>query len=40
MATSTVEDYLKAILLEEHRDPDSLVTTGRIAAAIQVAACA
>lgn len=37
MATSTVEDYLKAILLEEQRDPDSLVTTGRIAAAIQVA---
>lgn len=37
MATSTVEDYLKAILLEEHRDPDSLVTTGRIAAAIHVA---
>lgn len=37
MATSTVEDYLKAILMEEQRDPDSLVTTGRIAAAIHVA---
>lgn len=37
MATSTVEDYLKAILVEEQRDPESLVTTGRIAAACQVA---
>lgn len=37
MATSTVEDYLKAILLEEQREPASLVTTGRIAQAIQVA---
>lgn len=37
MATSTVEDYLKAILVEEQRDPDSLVTTGRIAAACRVA---
>lgn len=37
MATSTVEDYLKAILVEEQRDPDSLVTTGRIAVACHVA---
>lgn len=37
MATSTVEDYLKAILVEEQRDPRSLVTTGRIAVACQVA---
>lgn len=37
MATSTVEDYLKAILVEEQRAPDSLVTTGRIAVACEVA---
>lgn len=37
MATSTVEDYLKAILVEEQRDAESLVTTGRIATACQVA---
>lgn len=37
MATSTVEDYLKAILIEEQRHPESLVTTGRIATAIGVA---
>lgn len=37
MATSTVEDYLKAIFVEEQRDPDSLVTTGRIAVACDVA---
>ena len=37
MATSTVEDYLKAILIEEQRSPDTLVTTGRIATAIEVA---
>ncbi len=37
MPTSTVEDYLKAILIEEQNNPDSLVTTGRIAAAIRVA---
>ena len=29
MATSTVEDYLKCILLEEERRPDALVSTGR-----------
>ena len=37
MPTSTVEDYLKAILIEEQQHPDSLVTTGRIATAIRVA---
>ncbi len=37
MPTSTVEDYLKAILTEEQGHPDSLVTTGRIASAIHVA---
>jgi len=37
MPTSTVEDYLKAILIEEQSHPDSLVTTGRIAQAIRVA---
>lgn len=37
MATSTVEDYLKAILIEEQNRPDALVTTGRIANAIDVA---
>lgn len=37
MPTSTVEDYLKAILIEELDHPDSLVTTGRIASAIRVA---
>lgn len=36
MATSTVEDYLKAILLEEQRHPDVLVTTGRVAGALDV----
>lgn len=37
MATSTVEDYLKTILLAEQRDPGARVTTGRIAAALGVA---
>lgn len=37
MATSTVEDYLKSILLEGQRQPGSLVTMGRIAAALDVA---
>lgn len=37
MATSTVEDYLKAILIEEQRSSGSMVTTGQIAAAIRVA---
>jgi DtxR family Mn-dependent transcriptional regulator len=37
MATSTVEDYLKCILLEQQARPDDLVTTGRIAEALGVA---
>lgn len=37
MPTSTVEDYLKAILLEEEREPGQLVPTGRIATALSVA---
>ena len=37
MATSTVEDYLKAILLAGQRGPGELVTTGRVAAAVGVA---
>ncbi len=37
MATSTVEDYLKQILLEEQRSPGQLVSTGLIAAALSVA---
>lgn len=36
MTTSTVEDYLKTILLAEEEQPGSLVATGRIAAALQV----
>ncbi len=38
MPTSTVEDYLKTILLEEQGQPaDRLVTMGQIAAALEVA---
>jgi DtxR family Mn-dependent transcriptional regulator len=37
MATSTVEDYLKCIYLEEARLSGGLVAPGRIAAAMQVA---
>lgn len=37
MATSTVEDYLKSILLAEQNEPGERVTTGRIAAALGVA---
>ena len=37
MATSTVEDYLKCILLEGQKRPGALVTMGQIAAALQVA---
>lgn len=37
MPTSTVEDYLKCILLEEHRSPGSRVSMGQIAAALSVA---
>jgi DtxR family transcriptional regulator, Mn-dependent transcriptional regulator len=36
MPTSTVEDYLKCILLAQQRDPDALVTMGQIAAALEV----
>ncbi|MFN7960850.1 MAG: metal-dependent transcriptional regulator [Thermoanaerobaculia bacterium] len=37
MATSTVEDYLKHILLEEQRAPGERVSTGQIALALGVA---
>jgi DtxR family Mn-dependent transcriptional regulator len=37
MPTSTVEDYLKCILLEQHRRPDALVTMGQIGSALGVA---
>jgi DtxR family transcriptional regulator, Mn-dependent transcriptional regulator len=37
MPTSTVEDYLKCIYLESRREPAELVSTGRIAAAMNVA---
>ncbi|MEM7051951.1 MAG: metal-dependent transcriptional regulator [Acidobacteriota bacterium] len=37
MATSTVEDYLKCILLEQQKNPADRVTTGRIAASLRVA---
>lgn len=37
MPTSTVEDYLKCILLEQQRAPESLVTMGQIAAGLAVA---
>jgi len=37
MPTSTVEDYLKCIYLEEQRSPGKLVATGRIAAEMGVA---
>ena len=36
MATSAVEDYLKAILLEEQRAPGALVPMGQVGAALQV----
>ena len=36
MATSTVEDYLKAILLEEEREPGASVATGRLATLVAV----
>jgi len=36
MPTSTVEDYLKHILMEEQRQPDALVPMGKIAAALNV----
>jgi DtxR family transcriptional regulator, Mn-dependent transcriptional regulator len=37
MPTSTVEDYLKCILLEQQRDPEALVSMRRISAALAVA---
>lgn len=37
MATSTVEDYLKCILLEEQRDPEALVSMRQISSALSVA---
>lgn len=37
MATSTVEDYLKHILLAEQEEPGARVPTGRIATALEVA---
>lgn len=36
VATSAVEDYLKAILLEEQRAPATLVPMGQVAAALRV----
>lgn len=36
MPTSTVEDYLKCILLEQQREPEALVSMGRISAALSV----
>ncbi|MFN7942907.1 MAG: metal-dependent transcriptional regulator [Thermoanaerobaculia bacterium] len=36
MPTSTVEDYLKAILLAEHEDAGAALATGRLAAALGV----
>lgn len=37
MPTSTVEDYLKSILLETQENPGGLISMGRIAAALGVA---
>src|SRR5262245_36588377 len=37
MPTSTVEDYLKCILLEQQRDPEALVSMRQISAALAVA---
>ena len=37
MPTSTVEDYLKCILLEQQRDPQALVSMRRISSALAVA---
>ena len=36
MPTSSVEDYLKCILLEQQRVPEALVTTGQISSALKV----
>ncbi len=37
MPTSTVEDYLKCILLAQEHDPEALVTMGQIAGGVKVA---
>jgi DtxR family Mn-dependent transcriptional regulator len=37
MPSSTVEDYLKCILLEEQRRPERPATTGRLASVLEVA---
>ncbi|HEX7180661.1 MAG TPA: metal-dependent transcriptional regulator [Thermoanaerobaculia bacterium] len=37
MPTSTVEDYLKCILLEQQHNPESLVSMGQISSALKVA---
>lgn len=37
MPTSTVEDYLKCILLEQQRDPETLVSMRRISSTLQLA---
>jgi DtxR family Mn-dependent transcriptional regulator len=37
MPTSTVEDYLKCILLEQQSDPEALVPMGQISTALKVA---
>lgn len=37
MPTSTVEDYLKCILLEQQNDPEKLVSMGQISGALKVA---
>lgn len=37
MPTSTVEDYLKCILLEQQREPEALVSMRQISAALSVA---
>jgi DtxR family Mn-dependent transcriptional regulator len=37
MPTSTVEDYLKCILLEQQLDPEALVSMGQVSAALKVA---
>ena len=37
MPTSTVEDYLKCILLEQQRDPEALVSMRQVSSALSVA---
>ena len=36
MPSSTVENYLKQLYLEQHRDPEALVPLGRLATALEV----